>query len=371
LKRYFAGLSLLWILLAMPLAAQTSRIWVTNYGSKTISIIDPVTNKVVQTIASIAKPYAMVFSPDGRRAYITNQASCEYSKELSHGMNSCKDSAKPTLDVMDLKTGEIIKQVPLSGPPSLSAITKDGKRVLVNVKAAPPTGGMDIVDTTSLEMVKTLPMTGAMHDLFTTKDGKYVAAGASSAGFHQSTYPLVVIDLQTEQPAWEVRSEEAVLTFAIESAPDGSARRLFVEHRGLHGFSVVDFAQRKEVATIKFPDDPKFDFDGDNTPTHGTEITPDGKTLWIASRGANKLYIYSLPELKLVGQVYMPELEVSGKPAQGGDPHWITFTPDGKTAYVPMATMEMLAAIDVKTMKVVAQIPVGKDPSRPIAQVLP
>ena len=40
----------LWILLAMPLAAGTARIYVTNRGGSTIDVIDPDTNKVVHSI---------------------------------------------------------------------------------------------------------------------------------------------------------------------------------------------------------------------------------------------------------------------------------------------------------------------------------
>jgi YVTN family beta-propeller protein len=347
MKRYVANLSFFGILLAMPMAASDLRIWVPNQNAATISIIDPATNKVVQTITGVAKPYSMVFAPDGSRAYVVDV------------------SSKHILSVVDTKTGKIIKEVHLSARPSQAVISKDGKRIFVTLKEAPPVGGVDIVDTTSLEKVKTLPMIGSMHDIHLTPDGKYAIAGASNTPFLQPTYPLVVIDVQTEQPAWEVRSAKGVLTFAIESGPDGSTSRIFVEHAGLHGFSVVDFVKRKEMGTIKFPDDPKFTFEGnsnEDNPTHGTEIAPDGKTLWVCARASNNIYVYSLPELKLEGQLYMPELEVAGEPVQGGDPHWITFTPDGKTAYVPMSYMKMVVAIDVKTMKVVARIPTGENP---------
>ena len=43
----------------------------------------------------------------------------------------------------------------------------------------------------------------------------------------------------------------------------------------------------------------------------------------------------------------------------GQHPEWITFTPDGKFAYFGAAGANMTVAVDVKAMKVVANIPVG------------
>ena len=45
-----------------------------------------------------------------------------------------------------------------------------------------------------------------------------------------------------------------VRPMAIEAGPDGATRRVFVQLSDLHGFAVVDFAQRKEVARIQLPD---------------------------------------------------------------------------------------------------------------------
>jgi YVTN family beta-propeller protein len=45
-----------WMLLAMPLAASTARIYVTNHAGTTISVVDPATNKVVQEIKDIEVP---------------------------------------------------------------------------------------------------------------------------------------------------------------------------------------------------------------------------------------------------------------------------------------------------------------------------
>ena len=208
---------------------------------------------------------------------------------------------------MDQKSGEIIKKVPLSGDPNTLAVTKDGGRVFVAIHEHP--GALDVIDTTSLERIKTIPMKAAQHDIYLTPDGKYVVAGSNDANL------LTVVDVQTEQPVWEIRfgSHEKVLTMAIESGPDGSGRRIFVNLEGLHGFAVVDFATHAEVARIKLPDEP-----GANVgePCHGIGVAPDGKTLWVNSKHTKTVFVYSLPDLKLLGHAGV-----------GFRSQWLTFVP--------------------------------------------
>ena len=345
MKRYFGALRYLWILLAMPLSASTVRIYVTNRAGSTVSVIDPMTNKVVQTIEGIEAPDSVDISPDGSRAYIT-------------------DDFEHTVVVVDTKTGKIIKRVPLSGLANDLVVTKDGRRILVCIRENPPVAAVEIIDTTSLERAKILPMKGYMHDIYTTEDGKYAVAGSEGGNFFS------VIDLKTEQPVWEVKFETGVHPMAIESNPDGSARRIFVELlKGLYGFAVVDFAKHEEVARIKLPDEPS-GF-GRREVIHGLSVAPDNKTLWVNSDWANSVFVYSLPDLKLLGRVPLPELKLPGKAPIGAGPHWVTFTPDSKTVYVANNQRKSVSAIDVKTMRVVAEIPVGEVPNHINTAVLP
>ena len=375
MKKYFV--CLLWVLLAMPVMASTIRIYVANQDSGSLDVIDPVTNKVVQTIGGMISPDEAVFSPDGSRAYVPDQDG-------------------RVLNVVDTKTGKSIKKVRLSGMPNLPAITNDGKRLFIAIWAVsdvthnvagtckcprnesvpgcapcpPLAGAVDIVDTTTLEKVKTLPMKGPMHDIFITPDGKYMLAG--------TPHGIAVIDATTENPVWNWESDPKglgptetlgyVMTFAIESKPDGSTGRVFVELGGLNGFAVLDFAKRKEVSRVTFPV-PTFGYEIE--PTHGTGITPDGKSLWVCSRGSNNVFVYSLPDLKLLGQIYLPELEVPGPLGKGASPQWITFTPDGKRAYIPLATTGAVYVVDVETRKEVARIRVGKNPRHTSTLVIP
>jgi YVTN family beta-propeller protein len=337
------------ILLAIPLVAAptTPRVFVLNRDSSTIEVIDTATNKVIQTILGITQPQAAVFSPDGSRAYITSE------------------SSDRSLNVVDTKTGNIIKKVLLSGRANHPAITNDGKRILVCIND--PGNAVDIVDTTSLELVKVLPMKAPMHECLTTPDGEYVVAGSTEGKF------IDVIDLRTEQSAWEVEFDGGVLTFEIEGAAVGltSSSRIFVQLTGFNGFSVVDFAARKEVSRIQFPNAPG-SLTAGRQPTHGSAISPDGKTIWFCSSAANSVFVYSLPGLKLLGQVAMPEIEAtSGHPAVGGHPFWITFIPDGNIVYVSNADAKSVSVIDVRTLKEVARIPVGEQPRFIATLVMP
>jgi YVTN family beta-propeller protein len=361
------------MILALPLAANTSRIYVLGIDADTINVIDPTTNQVVQVIKGIPKPLQAAFSPDGSRAFITSETS------------------EHNLYVVSTKTGEILGKVLLSGRPCMPAITADGKRVFVTIEdPGPPIpisdaplqshhwdnrnrvsvngGAVDIVDTETLKVVKTIRMRGpgggAMHDIFLTPDGKYMLAGCCEQ--HPGGDFLAAIAVKTEKVIWEVPFDNDVETFAIEAGPDGSSSRVFVETPFLHGFIVVDFAAHKQVGKIIFPAEPSGFYGGGVPParieaeTHGSAISPDGKTLWVNNHESNAVFVYSLPALQLLGYVPLTRGKGDASHPVSSIPSWITFTADGNTAYVSCDNADTVSALDAKTMKEVATIPVEK-----------
>jgi len=322
-------------------------ICVTNSAGNTIDLIDATSNKVVQVLRGIELPHGVNFSPDGARIYVSNE---------SEGV----------LDVVDRKSGEILRNVPLSGRPNNITITKDGGRVLVGIRS--DSGVVDVIDTNSLTRVKSIPVDGSVHNVYVTPDGKFAVSGSIE------NMAATVIDLQTEQAVWEVKFDRGVRPMAFERNPDGSTARIFVQLSSWHGFAVVDFAKRAEVARIKLPDTPGgFGVvEGrTGTPSHGIGVAPDGKSLWVNSSFANAVFKYSLPELHLVGYVALPEVHPVNRPASGSVPEWITFTPDSSVVYISNSGAASVSAIDTRTMKRITEIPVGDVPKRIGSLALP
>ena len=325
------------LLCALPLsAANKVRIIQTNSAGDNVHIIDPVTNKVVGEIKGIEVNHGAAVAPDGSRIYISNEA----------------DS---TLDVVDGKTLTVTNHVPLSGHPNNIAIGKDGRRVYVASIQAP--GGVDVIDVATMKNVKTLQTKGSIHNPYVTPDGKYVVAGSIQGK------TVNVFDTATEQPAWVLDMDLGVRPMTFATNPDGSTKWIFVQLTAFNGFAVVDFATHKEINRIKNPDLPpgKKEVTAGSDPSHGMAVTADGKTLVVCSRLNNYLYSYSLPDLKLVGSA-----ELTGMGAG-----WVTLTPDGKTAYVANPVTNNVSAVDIKTMKEVALIPVGFVPKRNTTGMLP
>lgn len=305
------------------------RIIQTNSAGDSVDVIDPVSNKVVGVIPDIEANHGVAVAPDGSRIYVS-------------------DEAMSTLDVVDSRTLKVFKRIPLSGHPNNIAIAPDGRRVYVGIIQEP--GGVNVIDTASLKNIKTLPTQGTIHNPYVTPDGKYVVAGSIAAK------TINVIDTQTDQTAWVLQMDLGVRPMAFAKNSDGSTKWIFVQLSDFNGFAVVDFATRKEIKRIQNPDLPpgKSTVPEGADPSHGMAVTADGKTLVVCSRLNNYLYSYSLPDLKVTGSA-----ELGGKGAA-----WVTLTPDGKTAYVANAVTNDVSAIDVKSMKEVARIPVSYVPKR-------
>jgi YVTN family beta-propeller protein len=318
----------------------STRIYVTNSAADTVDVVDSRSNKVVQIIRGIELPHGITFSPDGSRVYISNES-------------------ESVLDVIDRKTGDILQKVALSDRPNNLTITKDGGRVLVGIRANP--GTVDVIDTKLLRRTNTIPVDGSVHNVYVTPDSKFAVSGSIE------NKAATVIDLQTEKAIWKVQFDSGVRPMTFETNPDGSTARIFIQLSNFHGFAVVDFAKRTEMARIKLPDQPggfgiaegRLD-----TPSHGIGVAPDGKSLWVASTLANAVFEYSLPDLKLIGHAELPEVHPLGHTPTSSVPEWITFTPDSKFIYVSNSGAASISAIDTATLKTVALIPVGEVPKR-------
>jgi len=338
-------------------AAQQPKLRViqSNSAGDNIHIIDPVTNKVVGEIKGIEASHGLAVSPDGSRIYISEEA-------------------EKTLVVVDGKTLQVTKRIPLSGNPNLIDLTPDGRWIYVaiaqtwddlsnfpEIKAA-PSGGVDVIDTASLQNVKTIALRGGVHDLNVTPDGKYVLAGASR-GAKPPVNAMYVIDTKTNDVAWTVPMSPSPSPMAISKKPDGSTDKVYAQLGGFNGFAVVDFATHVTTNQIKLPDvapDKQVPF-GPPAASHGIAVTADQKTLLVNSRLNSTLYAYSLPDLKLIGSAAL-----GGKGAG-----WLTISPDDKMAYVANEHTNDMSVVDIKAMKEVALVPVGFAPARNATWMLP
>jgi YVTN family beta-propeller protein len=314
------------IAFAAPLFATSVHIYVANSDDNKVSVIDPTTNKVVSEIAVSPNPHGIVPSPDGSRFYVSSES-------------------KDVLDVVDRKSSTIVRRVPIGTRPNNIAITRDGRRVYVCIRGE---SWVDIVDTASLEKVKSIQVGKGPHNIYRTPDGEHMIATS------MDDEKLTLIDVRTEEPEFAIPLGGIPRPLAIDARPDGSIGRLFVQLSNLHGFAVVDYASRKVINKVLLPDAPP----GARplipaTFSHGIDIAPGHKTIWVTSLLNNSVSVFSLPDLKGVATIPV-----------GRGPDWLTFTPDGKRCYVSNAGSNSVSAIDAIELKELVQIPVGKVPKR-------
>ena len=313
-------------LLLLPVTAPaqgTVRIVQTNSAGDNVHLIDPATNTVVGEITGIERAHGAVASPDGRTLYVSNEAD-------------------NTIDVIDPAMLKVTKKIPLSGRPNNLAITPDGRKVYVAIAQSP--GALDVIDTRSHEIVATISVHGGVHNTYVTPDGKYAVAGTVG------TRSITVIDTETDMPAWATYWDLGIRPMTFDTNADGSTRRVYAQLSNFNGFGVMDFGTRKEVDRIEYPAVPS----GQQTPghggntAHGIGVTPDNRYLVANSSLNSSVYVYSLPDLELVGGVRI-----------GHSPNWVTITPDSRFAYISLSGNNSVGVLDIAAVKVVTEIKTG------------
>jgi YVTN family beta-propeller protein len=309
----------------LPLIAAGNRVLIlqTNSAGDNVHVIDATTNKIVADIPDIERAHGVQGSPNGDFMYVSNES-----------LN--------TVDVVETKTMKVTKKIPLSGHPNNLAITPDGRKIYVAIAQAP--GAVDVIDAVKQVKTRTVSVHGGVHNTYVTPDGKFAVAGMIGAR------NMTVIDTKTDMPVWTHYFDLGVRPMTFDVNPDGSTRRAYAQLSEFNGFAVVDFTTRKEVARIKYPEIPaneRVEGHGGNT-SHGIGVTPDNQVLVTNSSLNSAVYMYSLPDLKLLGGVKV-----------GHSPNWVAITPDSKFAYVSLAGSNSVAVVDIKGLKLATEIKTG------------
>jgi YVTN family beta-propeller protein len=315
---------------AEPSAHNRQKLYVTNSAGDDVTVIDVATNQRLGRIKVGPNPHGIAVPAAQDVIYVTIEGS------------------KPgQLLAIDPFTEKIVKRIPVGPAPNQLAVTPDGKYAYVPCSD----GYWDVVDLPNQHVAKRLFTGGRPHNTLCSPDGKrmYLAPMGSPKR-------VTIIDVATQEKIGEIPFSNVVRPIALTR----DEKYFFAEVDGLVGIEMADIAARKMIHRVaaQLPDDQK----RRASRSHGIGIRPDQKELWECDVEHHDVHIYDL-----TGDV---PRQIATIPI-GSQIYWLTFSPDGKTCYVSARGASAVAVVDTATKKIVARIPVGKEPKRLLVVTLP
>jgi DNA-binding beta-propeller fold protein YncE len=292
-------LSPLLLLCAAGAWAQTQTLLVLSKADQTLSVIDPVSLKVLGKAPSGPDPHEVTVSADGRTAYISNYAGGGYNTITLVDLAAIKPL--PTIDLG-----------PLRGPHGLW--TAAGK-IWFTAEAAKAVGSID----PATNKVDWILGTGQdrTHMIYAFEDGKrMVTSNISSA-------TMTIID---ERAPGAGRGPGPG-----PGGPGGPGGR------GPGGPG----APRKDWVETVVPVGPG---------AEGFDVAPGGAELWAANAGDGTISVIDL-QAKKVSQTIQANVRSANR---------LKFTPNGKLAFVSMLSNAEIAIFDVAGRKEVKRLKINK-----------
>ncbi|MFD5136054.1 hypothetical protein ACFWMX_07390 [Streptomyces sp. NPDC058378] len=290
-----------------------SRVYVPNTNSNTVSVIDPATYKVVETIPVGNQPQHVVPSWDLKTLWVNNDLG-------------------DSLTAIDPATGKAGRTLDVSDPYNLY-FTPNGKYAVV---MASMDRELVFRDPQTMKVAKTVPVNcaGVNHADFSA-DGRYFIVSCEFSG------ELLKVDTEKMEVIGEQKlPKEGAMPQDVKLSPDGSA--FYIADMMADGMWVLDgkaFTTPKLLPTGKG--------------AHGLYVSRDSRQMYITNRGEGSVSVFDFGKDKLTGKWHLPD---GGSPDMGG------VSADGKVLWLSGRYDSEVYAIDTRSGKQLARIPVGSGP---------
>ncbi|OIJ67919.1 YncE family protein [Streptomyces mangrovisoli] len=290
-----------------------SRVYVPNTNSDTVSVIDPATYKVIETIPVGHQPQHVVPSWDLKTLWVN-------------------DDLGNSLTPIDPRTGKAGKPVDVHDPYNLY-FTPNGKYAIV---MASMDRELVFRDAHSMKRVKTVPVScyGVNHADFSA-DGRYFIVSCEFSG------DLLKVDTEGMKViAQQKLPYDGAMPQDVKISPDG--KRFYIADMKANGVWVLDgdtFATPSLLPTGKG--------------AHGLYISRDSREMYISNRGEGSVSVFDFAQNKLTKKWHLPG---GGSPDMGG------VSADGKVLWLSGRYNSEVYAIDTSTGEQIARIKVGSGP---------
>jgi YVTN family beta-propeller protein len=308
---------------AEPAVKTHQKLYVTNSAGDDVTLIDVATNKPIGRIEVGPHPHG-----------IAVPAAQDFILVTIEGRSPGE------LVWIDPRTDTITRRMNVGPAPNQLAVTPDGKIAYVPCSD----GFWDVIDVPQGKVVTRLFTGGRPHNTLCSPDGKRMYLAPMGAPKRVS-----IADVATQKIVGEIPFSNVVRPIALSR----DEKQLYAEVDGLVGFEVADVASRKMIHRVQasLADDLK------KVPSrsHGLGIRPDQKEVWECDVEHHEVHVYDITGDR-------PK-QIATVPI-GSRVYWLTFSPDGKTCYVAARGANAVAVVDTATKKVTERIPAGKEPKR-------
>ena len=303
------------------------RIYVPNRRSNNVTVIDPITMKVVDRFTVGVHPQHVVPSWDLKTLWVTNNAENRFDG---------------TLTPIDPMTGKPGKPVDVDNPYNMY-FTPDGRSAVVVAEARLR---LDFRDPQTMALQSSLSVPGCAginHGDFSI-DGRYAIF---TCEFQKGT--LAKIDFVARKVVGYLKLSKGGMPQDIRISPDGKLFYVADMHSG--GVFLVDGERFAEIGFVET-----------GTGAHGLYPSRDGTKLYVANRGSHM--VYAAPKSK--GSISVIDFATRKVVANwpipgGGSPDMGNVSADGRTLWLSGRFDDEVYAIDTTT-GAVKKIKVGTEP---------
>jgi YVTN family beta-propeller protein len=237
-----------------------------------------------------------------------------------------------TVTLIDLKTMEAYRHVPVVGGPHEAAVSPDGRQVVVtnyNKQGVGQQKALSLIALPSGDTIKTIDLGEyrAPHDVRWADAERVVVTS-------EANQALLLVNV-TSGAIERVFKTEAGVSHMLALTTDRT--RLYCSNMRDGSVSAFDFKTGAKIKDVKTGKE-----------CEGVGVTPDGRWVWAGNRAEDTITIIDTRTLEVTKQIPSP-----------GFPYRVQFTPDGRFALVPHARASSLVVADVASQAIVKSIKLG------------
>jgi YVTN family beta-propeller protein len=289
-----------------------SRVYVPNSKSDTVDVIDPHTFKVVDHFAVGMLPQHVTPSWDLRTLWVGNNVG-------------------NTVTRIDPATGRKGETVRVKAPYNMY-FTPDGKHAIV---VAERLRRLDFRDPQTMRLRRSLsvPCPGVDHVDFSA-DGRYLIASCEFGA------RMIKVDVAEQRVLGTVTLRAGGMPQDVKLSPDGKVFYVADMHAG--GVYMIDGEGPSVIGFIPT-----------GRGAHGLYASRDSRVLYVSNRGEGSVSLIDFATRAVVRKWVLPG---GGSPDMGG------VSADGKVLWLSGRYHSEVYAIDTHDGKLLARIPVGREP---------